>query len=105
MNPFPAVRTLAFRPRIARPSTSQAVTGIKRHAVRTFADEKQQHGTLPESQQQDAVGPNMEQQEHVSEETAKMNAIMGKPGPDIEGQGTPVQEVGDLVTTELRTIC
>ncbi|EMC98044.1 hypothetical protein BAUCODRAFT_67254 [Baudoinia panamericana UAMH 10762] len=35
----------------------------------------------------------MQQQEHVSEETAKMNEIMGKEGPDIEGQGTPVQDI------------
>lgn len=35
----------------------------------------------------------MNQQEHVSEEAAKMAEIQGKDGPDIEGQGTPVQEV------------
>jgi len=35
----------------------------------------------------------MQQQEHVSEEAAKMAKITGSEGPDIEGQGTPVQEV------------
>jgi len=89
MNPFPTVRTLAFRPRFARPSN--VVVGVKRPAHRSFADDKKQNA-LPQAQQ-GAVGPNMEQQEHVSEETAKMNSIMGKEGPDIEGQGTPVQEV------------
>ena len=34
----------------------------------------------------------MQQQEHVSEEQAKMDKIMGKEGPDMD-VGTPVQEV------------
>jgi small subunit ribosomal protein S7 len=34
----------------------------------------------------------MHQQEHISEETAKMAKIQGGQGPDLE-MGTPVQEV------------
>ena len=65
---------------------------MKRPACRTFADEKKNtSGTLPESA--DGKGPNTQQQEHVSEEAAKMANIMGQDGPDIEGQGTPVQDV------------
>lgn len=37
-------------------------------------------------------GPNMQQQDHVSEEAAKMAKITGGEGPDLT-QGTPVQEV------------
>ncbi|KAF2215463.1 hypothetical protein CERZMDRAFT_35872 [Cercospora zeae-maydis SCOH1-5] len=35
----------------------------------------------------------MQQAEHVSEEAAKMAKIQGGQGPDIEGQGTPVQDI------------
>lgn len=35
----------------------------------------------------------MQQQEHVSEEAAKMAKMTGGEGPDIEGQGTPVQDI------------
>lgn len=87
MNPLPPVRALAFRP---RPNTAfRSVIRVKRPATcRTYADEK----SMPTAQE-GASGPNMHQQEHVSEEAAKMNKIMGGKGPDIEGQGTPVQEV------------
>ncbi|KAF1350989.1 ribosomal protein S7 domain-containing protein [Delphinella strobiligena] len=37
-------------------------------------------------------GPNMQQQEHVSEEAAKMAKITGGEGPDLT-QGTPVQDL------------
>ena len=39
------------------------------------------------------IGPNMDNLPHVSEEAAAMSKAMGEKGPDIEGQGTPVQEV------------
>lgn len=87
MTPFPAVRAFAFRPRptSALRRNGNAVVGIKRRA---FADDK----NLPEAQQGEA-GPNMQQQEHVSEEAAKMSKIMGTGGgPDME-VGTPVQDV------------
>lgn len=35
----------------------------------------------------------MQQHEHVSEEAAKMAKMTGGEGPDIEGQGTPVQDI------------
>lgn len=38
-------------------------------------------------------GPNMDNAPHVSEEQAAMDKTMGETPPDIEGQGTPVQEV------------
>lgn len=42
--------------------------------------------------EKDEAGPNMQQQEHVSEEAAKMAKITGGEGPDLS-QGTPVQDV------------
>ncbi len=89
MNSIPIVRTLAFRPRPS--SRFRHVTGVKRPAAgicRTFADKS----TLPEAKE-GVTGPNMEQAEHVSEEAAKVAKITGSEGPDIEGTGTPVQEV------------
>lgn len=44
------------------------------------------------SDQQSPVGPNMEPQEHVSEEAAKTAKVMGGQGPDLD-QGTPVQDI------------
>ncbi|KAI7320187.1 hypothetical protein KC315_g9522, partial [Hortaea werneckii] len=85
MTPFASVRALAFRSRPVatfRPSAACV--------KRTFADEKD--GRLPQAQA-GQVGPNMQQQEHVSEEQAKMSKMMGQEGPDIEGQGTPVQDI------------
>ncbi|KAI4276000.1 MAG: hypothetical protein L6R38_005768 [Xanthoria sp. 2 TBL-2021] len=40
-----------------------------------------------------APGPNQEQLPHVSEEAASMSKITGGGGPEIEEQGTPVDEV------------
>ena len=82
---IPTFRACAFRPRAIR--SSNAVIGIKRPAYRCFADDK-----MPAAGEGN-MGPNMGQQEHVSEEAAKMAEIQGKDGPDIEGQGTPVQDV------------
>lgn len=91
MNPFPALRSLPVR---SRPAVAFRA-GIKRPAVyRTYADDAtNKHNVLPEAQDGSKTGPNMNQQEHVSEEAAKMQQIMGQEGPDIEGQGTPVQDV------------
>lgn len=90
MNPFPVFRTVAFRPRPVVLKASNAVVGVKRSAHRTFADKK----NLPQADAND-VGPNMQQAEHVSEEAAKIAKIQGGEGPDVEGQGTPVQDVSD----------
>lgn len=89
MNPFSALRALPVR---AKP-TAALRAGFQRPAVfRAYADNSVNNpGKLPQSD--DKVGPNMQQQEHVSEEAAKMAKITGGEGPDIEGQGTPVQEV------------
>ena len=38
-------------------------------------------------------GPNMDNAPHVTEEQAALDKAMGETPPDIEGQGTPVQEV------------
>lgn len=57
------------------------------------ADEK----PLPERDTPGA-GPNQEQLPHVSEEAAATGKITGEGGPDIE-QGTPVQEVLDILST------
>ena len=42
---------------------------------------------------QEAQGPNMDTLPHVSEEAAAVGKAKGESGPDIEEQGTPVQEV------------
>ncbi|KAL8982389.1 MAG: hypothetical protein Q9205_003088 [Flavoplaca limonia] len=47
---------------------------------------------LPEAEK-GSPGPNQEQLPHVSEEAASMNNITGDGGPEIEEQGTPVDEV------------
>ena len=64
--------------------------GVQRAACRTYADTNRPD-KLPEAPKGES-GPNTLQQEHVSEEAAKMAKIQGKDGPDID-QGTPVQEV------------
>ena len=85
------VCTLAFR--AARPCRARGVNiGVRRViAQRAYSSAKNDASKLPEAA--GSVGPNMQQAEHVSEEAAKMAKIMGEKGPDIEGQGTPVQEV------------
>lgn len=96
INPFPILRSLPVRSS-SRPATAAFRPSIKRPSAvysRNLADNAtNKHNALPEAQDGNAVGPNMNQQEHVSEEAAKMQKIMGQEGPDIEGQGTPVQEV------------
>ncbi|KAL8768356.1 MAG: hypothetical protein Q9209_005390 [Squamulea sp. 1 TL-2023] len=52
------------------------------------ADEK----PLPKADE-GGPGPNQEQLPHVSEEAASMSKITGEGGPQIEEQGTPVDEV------------
>lgn len=52
------------------------------------ADEK----PLPQTGGKGA-GPNESQLPHVSEEAAATGKILGEGGPEIEEQGTPVQEV------------
>ena len=91
LNPFQAIRSLPVR---SRPVTAFRA-GIKRPAVcRSFADDASinNHNNLPKAEAQDGQGPNMQQQEHVSEEAAKMAKMQGGEGPDMS-QGTPVQEV------------
>lgn len=88
-NPFSALRTLPIRQR----PTATLRAGFQRPAVyRSFADDAtNKPNKLPQAEGE-TVGPNMQQQEHVSEEAAKMAKITGGQGPDVE-QGTPVQEV------------
>lgn len=94
-----AVCTLAFR--AARPRTTRAVIVHSRRAalIRSYADATNDADKLPTAPANDNVGPNMQQAEHVSEEAAKMAKITGGEGPDIEGQGTPVQEVSHAAIT------
>jgi small subunit ribosomal protein S7 len=91
MNPFSALRTLPIR---HRPAAAFRANFQRPAACRFFADNSSTNnpGKLPKAEGEPAVGPNMQQQEHVSEEAAKMAAITGSEGPDL-GQGTPVQEV------------
>lgn len=86
MKAIPIVRNCVFRPRPAvafRPGN--AAIGLQRPTQRSFADDKKSSGQ---------AGLTSEPQEHVSEEAAKIAKAQGGEGPDIEGQGTPVQEVG-----------
>lgn len=104
MNPFSAFRALPVR---SRPTAISRV-GIKHSAVtqRTFADDAKSvnnRNVLPEAE--GSLGPNTQQQEHVSEEAAKMAKMTGGDGPDIEGQGTPVQEVRAIAYTSRCAQC
>ncbi|KAK4889132.1 hypothetical protein LTR27_012035 [Elasticomyces elasticus] len=98
MNPIPTMRALAFRP---RPATSfRSVVGVKR-TCRSFADGRSDK--LPEAAKIENSGPNMQQQEHVSEEAAKMAEITGGSGPDMS-VGTPVQEVSMIELVVLLSV-
>lgn len=93
INPFLLLRTLPVR---SQPATVSRIA-IKRSAPaqRAFTDNAKSvnnNSVLPEAEGN--KGPNTQQQEHVSEEAAKMAKATGGEGPDIEGQGTPVQDVG-----------
>ena len=93
INPAPWVRTCTLRPRRAN-VLLRPVIGVKRPAGwRNYADDTNRPDKLPEAPV-GQKGPNTQQQEHVTEEAAKMAKIQGKEGPDVE-QGTPVQEVSD----------
>ena len=59
-------------------------------ACRTYASDRS--SALPPAEGEEAKGPNMSQQEHVSEEAAKMAKITGSEGPDLD-VGTPVQDI------------
>lgn len=72
-NVFRATRSLALRQ--AAPQISFPARQI---CVRGYAEKK---------------GPNEDNAPHVSEEAAEMADIMGETKPDIDGHGTPVQDV------------
>lgn len=87
MPPPPApLRAFAFRPRPRGALLKYRPSLVIRNASETNSPEK-----LPQASP-GQPGPNTQQQEHVSEEAAKMAKIEGKEGPDLD-QGTPVQEV------------
>jgi len=86
LNLFRAPRALTIRPR--QPILTNAA---QPSICRRFASDKSKD--LPVAEGNEQVGPNMQQQEHVSEEAAKMANITGGEGPDLS-QGTPVQDVG-----------
>lgn len=84
---FPSARSIAFRPRRVVPQKRAAPSLQQRFA----SDDATK---APEPQ-----GPNMNNAPHVSEEQAAMDKTMGETPPDIEGQGTPVQEVRHTTMT------
>jgi len=88
LNLFTASRTLAVRTRNPAfvPSFVNRVA-IRRNYAASAADSDH-----PEIGQKKPTGPNMQSQEHVSEEAAKMAKITGGEGPDLS-QGTPVQDI------------
>lgn len=82
----PFLRTLPFRP----------IIGVKRPfvACRPYSSSSagtNDGGKLPEAAP-GRMGPNSQQQEHVSEEAAKVANVMGQEGPDMQ-VGTPVQDI------------
>ena len=64
------------------------------------ADEK----PLPQSDGE-GPGPNQSQLPHVSEEAAAIGKVTGEGGPEIEEQGTPVQEVGSMAANNICRSC
>ncbi|THZ84528.1 ribosomal protein S7 [Aureobasidium pullulans] len=79
MSLFATSRALAFHPRAIASIQSPIAASWRRN----YATDPKQSG---------GAGPNMHQQEHISEEAAKMAKIQGGQGPDLE-MGTPVQEL------------
>ncbi|KAK3709718.1 hypothetical protein LTR37_010745 [Vermiconidia calcicola] len=87
MTPAPWIRTCAFRS--PRPSLAiRSIIGVKGAAYSASTNDS---GTLPKAAQGD-TGRDSSQQEHVSEEAAKMAKITGGEGPDMDA-GTPIQEI------------
>lgn len=84
---FAAPRALSIRPRVANLTAARVRFAPQ---CRTYASDPSKD--LPKAENQQAPGPNMQQQEHVSEEAAKMAQMQGGEGPDLS-QGTPVQEI------------
>ena len=82
-----STRSIAFRTRPLVPQ-KRATPGLQQRFASNDATE------APEPK-----GPNMDQAPHVTEEQAAMDETMGETPPDIEGQGTPVQEVGLVAQT------
>lgn len=80
-------QALAYRPRTA--CVSQRLR-IQPSLCRNYASDPSKD--LPVSEDKDNLGPNMQTQEHVSEEAAKMAKATGGEGPDLS-VGTPVQDV------------
>ena len=102
INPLPTLRVCAFRPHPPIRPAARVAFAIKPPACRSLTEDKSTD--LPKAPEGTAE-PNMHQQEHVSEEAAKIAKVQGGEGPDIEGQGTPVQEVSspfNLVTSTRR---
>lgn len=83
--PLLSTRLIEYR---TRPIVPQ-----KRAALRL----QQRFGSDDATKAPGTKGPNMENAPHVSEEQAAMDKTMGETPPDIEGQGTPVQEVRSCV--------
>lgn len=78
LNLLGASRTLAIRSR--PPVSCKIPICVRTVSKRGYADQK-------------SKGPNQDNPPHVSEEAAQQAEIMGETKPDIEGYGTPVQEV------------
>lgn len=86
ITPLRSIRALPLRPR-----ASESLPLALRAAPRRYitADEK----PLPKTDTPQKPGPNEEQLPHVSEEAAAMAKVKGETAPQIEEQGTPIQEV------------
>jgi small subunit ribosomal protein S7 len=86
-NPAPWLRICSLRPRRANIQFYIPIHQVQRKNYST-----NDHDKLPKAPVGDKAGPNMEQQEHVSEEAAKMAKAQGMEGPDVDA-GTPVHEI------------
>lgn len=87
--PFRAFSRFAVRPQASRQTLPVCQ---KRYLAeeKPAAERPLEHGIYSEGEEK---GPNMDQAPHVSEEAAAMSKVKGETGPQVEEQGTPVQEV------------
>lgn len=81
-------RSIGVRPKVLEFSAHKVPLCLRLQQRRHItADEK----PLPEAER--PKGPNQDQLPHVSEEAAATGKITGEGGPEVEEQGSPVQEV------------
>lgn len=88
LNVFSLARSIPFRPKPQLQCRVQPATRAVPSQCRAYSgsEDASQKGRLGEDHTQTLP--------HVSEEAAKTAEIMGEKGPEVQEQGTPVEEVG-----------